>query len=502
MPEYNFKDLSFIRDIKSIAIVGISKKNKFYLLRTFTDTFKGRVYAIKPGYDKIEGFPDVSVYDRIIDIPDYEPVDFVFISIPRENVIPVIDDCIQKGVKLVAIFTANFADAGTEEGKRLQQELINHIEGTAIKVLGPNGMGLTVPKLGLRWRMYLPLQQNEKSEFKSNFNLGIMGQSGGLLNLLYNGFKNERINISAVFSLGNQINVNLLDTLNYFKEDPETNYIFSYIEGLSAGKGRIFMKMLRIISHKKPVLILKAGRTDAGSQAAITHTASVIGNFGLWKQAISQAGGILLETYEDVINITKYINCIGLKRMEKISMMSLSGGFGVISTDVLAEYGLKFPSYKPKTMEKLSSIFGKRAGVSFKNPIDLAGLLYNPKKMNEIIRALLSDNLDGIVLEIPPFYLRSRERRPNFDLILELQKMLKIIRKEFKKPILIICEEMQTNGKREELKNKLELIGIPVYSGILPVTRTLKSLNTYLNKRRELNKNNYVNTWKSSKKMA
>jgi acyl-CoA synthetase (NDP forming) len=320
--------------------------------------------------------------------------------------------------------------------------------------------------------MYLPIAFDDRKWG----NLGLIAQSGGLSNLIINGFFNANINISKAFSVGNAMDIDLLDVLNYLKDDPETHIIAMYIEGLKERTGGRFLKILS--ECKKPVLIIKAGKTEMGSKAAVTHTAAVVGDYNLWQHAIKQAGGILLDTLEDLINTAKYLSS-GLKSVNRACVASLSGGYGVIMTDVLMDFGIEIPDYQPETTEKLAQIIN-RVGTSYKNPIDLAGFLNQPVAMNNIFRTILEDKkVDGIVFDVPPFYLPQQKRRPNLNLSNSLGKLLMDLKTEYNKSIIVIIQDIGFTEKRLELKNNLQLAGIPVYTGILHVARTLTKINAY-----------------------
>ncbi len=471
MDEYTFKDLSFIPEIKSIAVIGASRKRDFYFLRIYLERFKGRIYCINPIIKKIEDLPYIPVYKSLTDIPDDEPVDFVFITVTRERVIQAIDDCVAKGVKLASVFTSDFADEGTEEGIRLQKELITHIKGD-LRIIGPNGMGLYFPKIGIRWRSSLPLV--------TKGNVGIIAQSGGLCNLIIHGLYANDINVSKAFSIGNAVDVNLLDGLKFLKDDPETKVIVAYIEGLPEGTGKIFIKLVQ--ECQKPVLILKAGKTDVGAKAAISHTASLIGDYSIWASAIKQAGGILLDTLNDIINMVKFLTMIGKKKIDNVCLISLSGGYGVICSDNLVDNGFNLPLLQNDTKTRFDDIFSDVHGSSYNNPIDVAILLYDPKKMGEIISTVMKFEIDKglidiIIFEIAPLYLAYQLTTRSKNLTDSIFNELKNIKEQFpNKPIITIIQDIGFNEVNNYLIPKLHSIGIPVYADINPVIRTFKAL--------------------------
>ncbi|MBD3351300.1 MAG: hypothetical protein GF364_07415 [Candidatus Lokiarchaeota archaeon] len=464
--DYKYKDLDFISEINSIAIIGASRKRNFFFTKTFHDTFKGQIYAINPGLKSIDELPSVEVYDKLTDVPSSKPIDYAFITVPRHLVPDIISDCVVKGVKMVGIFTADFADEGTNEGKNLQMKILESAD-KQLRILGPNGMGLYYPKKGIRWRSSLPSDYG---------NVGVVAQSGGLCNLIIHGLTNENCPISKAFSIGNAIDVNVLDVFHYLLKDPETNIIVAYVEGLPKGIGKTLIDLIK--SSQKPILILKAGRTKVGTQAAISHTASLVGNFTIWKSAIKQAGGILLETYNDVISLTKYIRMAGFKKIENACLVSLSGGYGVVCADLLAEYGIKLPRFKVDsvTRNKLSNLFTAK-GTSYNNPVDLAVTIYEPEKIGHIFEVILDDGLiDGIIFEIAPLYL-THQMRADINLSEELYNTLKTVKSKCEKPIVVIIQDIGYVDEQLALKRKLQEINIPVYSDILPVTRLLKVLN-------------------------
>ncbi|MFX1590460.1 MAG: CoA-binding protein, partial [Promethearchaeota archaeon] len=151
--DLNVKNISFINNIKSMAVIGPSQKRNFFFLKNHQESFKGILYAVHPKIKEIPNFPKENVYNSIKDIP--EELDFAFIAVPAKNVPKVIDECVEKKVKLVSIFSAEFSDSGTKEGIELEKEVIKRA-GNKLRILGPNGMGLFYPKLGIAWRSRFP----------------------------------------------------------------------------------------------------------------------------------------------------------------------------------------------------------------------------------------------------------------------------------------------------------------------------------------------------------
>jgi acyl-CoA synthetase (NDP forming) len=452
-----------------MADIGASKKRNYTYLKMFHDTFKGKLYAIKPSTEPVPGLLDVAVYTCVTDIPAEEPVDFVFIEVPREHVVGVVKDCARKGVKLAAIFSSGFAETGTEEGIKLQAELARVIkeEGNGLRVIGPNGMGLYYPRLGIRWRPSLPIEHGST---------GIVAQSGGLCNLLIHGLNAAGMPVSTALSIGNAMDITALDAITYFRDDPETGIIVAYLEGIPEGSGKDFIQLLA--SCKKPVILVKGGRTATGSKAVRSHTASLVGSFATWQAAARQAGVLLVETFEDVIDTAKYVTCYGKTRIKNVCMLTLSGGYGVICSDVLACYDIVLPDFagneslKASLRRELVSI-----GTSVGNPVDVGAFIYDVDKLEAIVKLVLGDpSVDGLIFEIAPLYVAA-SLRPDVHLETALPAMLERVKQGVPKPVVVISEDIGYDSVKNDLTTRLRGLKIPVFDDISHVARTLRYVN-------------------------
>ncbi|GAJ02802.1 unnamed protein product, partial [marine sediment metagenome] len=165
--------------------------------------FKGNLYAVHPSAEEIDNFPKDKIYSSILDIP--EAIDFAFIAIPAKKVLGVMDECVEKGVKLVTVFTSEFSDAGTAKGVELEKELLRRAQNK-VRILGPNGLGLFYPKLGVAWRPGFPPVAG---------NVGFIAQSGGICNIAIYSSLNLGINFSKVFSFGNGADLDFVDLLSF-----------------------------------------------------------------------------------------------------------------------------------------------------------------------------------------------------------------------------------------------------------------------------------------------
>jgi len=390
---FTAKDLSFINNIKSMAVIGPSKGRDFFFLRNHQENFKGDLYAIHPTVKKIPGFDDGTqgkIFSSLKDVPDN--VDFVFIAVPASQVLDVMKDCVEKGVKLASIFTAEFSDSCTEEGRALERQLLE-IAKNQVRILGPNGMGLFYPKLGIAWRTKFPTIPG---------NIGFISQSGGICNLAIYMSTGLGINFSKVFSFGNGADLDFIDLLHYLSNDPETEIIMCYLEGIKENRGRALKSVLA--QNNKPIIIVKGGRSKSGSVAARTHTAAITGEYQIWKAIFKQYGVIEVESIEQMLNTAKLIDFYGFFKVENLALFSISGGYGVILVDLFEKHGIKVPSFSSNIQDVLDLKFFTH-GTSSRNPLDVSAQIFAGQVMYEIIDlALTDDNIDGLIMDLPPWY--------------------------------------------------------------------------------------------------
>jgi acyl-CoA synthetase (NDP forming) len=446
------KDISFINNISSMAVIGPSKSRDFFFLRNHQENFQGDLYAIHPTVKRIPNFDDGTqgrVYSSIKDVP--EPVDFAFIAVPPKQILSVMRDCREKGVKLVSIFTAEFSDSGTEEGRRLEEKLLEE-SGGEVRILGPNGMGLFYPKLGIAWRPKFPHQPG---------NVGFVAQSGGMCNIAIYASQRLGINFSKVFSYGNGADLDFVDLLNFLSEDPETDIILGYIEGIEKERGKVFQRVLS--KCKKPLFMLKGGKSEKGSEAVKTHTASVAGSNKIWKALWKQHRVIEINTLEELLHTSRLIDCYGRFHINNLAVLSISGGYGVILVDLIEKYGMKVPHFSANIQSQLNKKFFT-LGTSSTNPLDVSAQIYASKAIYEIIDTALSDpKIDGLVMDLPSWYFdldfhikKDHSFEPNMIGALSLGH-------KHKKPILPIIQRVNCPEARERVINKLKKKNVPVF---------------------------------------
>jgi acyl-CoA synthetase (NDP forming) len=275
----------------SVAIVGAST-NPFSGGHQFTrflidHGFQGKLYLVNPTSSEIFG---IKVYPRLTETPE-SSVDYVISCIPADGVPSLLEDCGQKNVKLVHLFTARLKETGRDKETKLQGEILEKARKLGIRILGPNCMGIYYPKLGLSFNHELPRESGP---------VGGFFQSGGGAGEFVRYAALRGVRFSKIISYGNASDIDETELLNYFTSDSETKVIASYIEGVKDG-GK-FARALALAAKKKPVIILKGGRGRTGAKLALSHTASLAGSINVWQAALKQYGAIMVNNFQELID--------------------------------------------------------------------------------------------------------------------------------------------------------------------------------------------------------
>jgi acyl-CoA synthetase (NDP forming) len=467
--QLNVKDISFINNIKSIAVIGPSKKRNYYFLRNHTADFKGNVYAVHPSVKEIHGFSKEMIASTLTEIK--EDIDYAWITVPASQVLDIIDDCVEKGVKLVNIFSSDFSDSGTDEGQKLEEELIERAQDK-VRILGPNGMGLFYPKLGIAYRAQFPMIAG---------NIGLVAQSGGMCNIAIYGAKSFGIKYSKAFSFGNGADLDPVDLIHFLSEDPETDIILCYLEGIKRGRIDDFKQVLK--QNIKPVICLKGGQSESGSIAAKTHTASISGDDKLWKSFFRQYNIIEVDSLEQLLRSANLIDCYGSFEVNNLAVVSISGGYGVVLVDLLEKHGFKIPQFSSDIQKKLNSKF-MMPGTSPKNPLDMAAHFFIENFVYDVFNLALSDKIiDGLIIDMPSFYLTPIFTRSRYSQIFEsiIIETLSLGHK-YNKPIIPIIQRLNRQEDRERVATKLADMKVPVFSEPLEIIPLLRKISDYKKK--------------------
>ena len=356
-------ELDFIFHPRSIAIAGVSSKEGAgfggggFVSSLQEIGFRGPIYLIHPTAPAIRG---LKCYPSLRDIPD--EVDYVISSVNARNVPALLEDCIAKGVRVLHLFTAGFTETGDIERAKMEQAVVARAHSAGIRLIGPNCMGLYVPNARLAMM---------NGQIAESGPVGMVSQSGMNAGEFVRYALPRGIRCSKVISFGNGADLKAADFFDYLTDDPETEIIVAYLEGIQDGPR--LARAIRRAGAAKPLAILKSGRTEAGSRAASSHTASLAGSLQIFDGLCRQAGAVRVESLEELVDVAVTFRFVRHLNGPNVVVVGGGGGASVLAADDLDAAGLKVPALLPETQEELAKVTHE-AGTSVRNPIDTTSL--------------------------------------------------------------------------------------------------------------------------------
>jgi len=437
---------------KSIAVVGASKNSTKIghatLKNILISDYDCKVYPINPKEKEILG---VKCYKTLNDVPG--KIDLVMVSVPAKIVPQIMRECVQKKVENTIIISSGFSEIGNH---KLEDEIKKIAEKSNMRILGPNTMG------------YKNASDNLDASFVFGVprkgNLSLISQSGALgIGMIYLA-NNEYVGVSKIIGVGNKLDIDDDDLIDYFSTDPETKVIGLYIEAIK--DGRAFMNSIKACD--KPVLVVKAGRSAAGARATASHTGSMAGSDKIYGAAIRQAGGIRCRDLVELFDMARALAGQPPAQGNRIGIITNGGGLGILLTDACEANGLTIPKLSQKTYNKIDKILPDL--IRPNNPVDLVGDA-GFYRYEASTRALLEDpNIDGVIVaSVHGGYARPREFT---GAILKMIRERKL-HEEFKKPIL----GTWIGGKEfEDLVLDLKAAGVPIYPSSWRTARAMTAL--------------------------
>ena len=351
------RDLGFLFNPRSIALVGVPRgfePGRVFLQGLLDQGYPGKIFPVNPKADSIDG---CRAYPFLKEVPG--EIDLAILLLPAALVLPALEECGEKGVKIAVIYTSGFAETGDDEGKKREAALLQAAQRKGIRIIGPNCMGIYYPKNGLAFFPGMPKEPGK---------VGMISQSGSLAILLTRLAGPRGIRFSKVISTGNESDLNSSDFLSYLGEDPETEVIGAYLEGVKDGPG--FLRALQEVCRKKPVVIWKAGRTPKGAKAASSHTGSLAGSKMAWEALRKQTGAILARHLEEFVDILTAFYYLPGKVGRRLAILSGPGGPAVSAADACEEFGLQVADLQEETRRRLKALLPP-TGTSANNPVDL-----------------------------------------------------------------------------------------------------------------------------------
>ncbi len=424
------------------------------LLNIMNGGFNGKIYPVHPKLDKIF---DIQAYRKISDLPEIP--DLVIMVIPTSIVPEILEEmgaqCIQRAI----IITAGFKEIGDN---RRDDEIRNISKRNKIKFLGPNCLGVcnTHHNFNTTWIPFFPPKGH----------ITIISQSGSYSSHFFPYIRNLGLGINMTISVGNEANIDIVDCLEYCKDDPNTRAIGMYLEGIRRGKE--FIKVSREVSAIKPIVITYVGGTDAGARASRSHTAVISGRHEVLSDVLKQNGIIEAQTIEQVLNYTWALSTQPLLKGNRVLVLTNSGGSGAAMGDRAERIGLKVPILSKEIQGKI-----KEKGLipftgTAQNPIDLTFHRNFEHFYFDLPQLLLnSDEIDGMLFYgfFGPHFFRHIEASgkikfgdtlkmmEEFQQVM-IKKFVKILRK-CQKPVLLAS----LLGRQDDLVAKIQDNDFPVY---------------------------------------
>lgn len=354
----------------SVALVGASSSpvtgGGAYAVH-LTDEYRGKCYFINPREEEILGR---KTYPRLRDVPD--PVEYVICCISAKRVLDLLDECREKGVKIVHLFTARMAETGRDDGIRLEEEITRRAGALGIRLLGPNCMGVYHPGIGLTYGYSFPREPGP---------VGGIFQSGGLSTDFVHYGALRGLRFSSVVSYGNAVDIDETELLGVMADDPDTRVIAMYIEGIRAG--RAFRAALRSAAEKKPVVVLKGGKGEAGARSVSSHTASLAGGKEVWEGIIRGANAVTAGSFSELIDLAVGFHFLPPFTGNRVAVTGGGGGKGILSADRWEAEGFVLPDLPPGMREEMRKT---SPGLSdwLHNPVDVSILQDSPMLPEEL----------------------------------------------------------------------------------------------------------------------
>ena len=373
---------------RSVAVIGATDRagsvGRSTLLNLINSAFPGKVYPVNPRLSEVLGRP---AYARIGEVP--EPVDLAVIVTPARTVPGVVDECIAAGAKGAVVISAGFREQGAE-GKALERQIAEQLSRDRLRVIGPNCLGVMNPRIGLNatfaQTMALP------------GSVAFLSQSGALLTAILDWSLQEQVGFSAFVSTGSMLDVGWGDLIDYFGDDPNTQSILMYME--SVDDARSFLSAARAVAMSKPIIVIKAGRTEAASKAASSHTGALTGSDEVFDAVLRRCGVLRVESISDVFYMAEVLSKQPRPRGPKLVIVTNAGGPAVLATDALIAEGGQVATLSDASRHALDELLPPFW--SHGNPIDVLGDA-DPEHYARAIEIAIKDpGSDGLLAVLAP----------------------------------------------------------------------------------------------------
>ena len=371
---------------QSVAVIGASRNPThigYRLLEALTtNQYRGSIYPVNPKATEIAG---IRTYPSVPAISG--PVDLAVIAVPRDSVLSVVDDCATKGVRACVIITAGFAEVGPE-GAALQHQLVEKVRQHGMRMIGPNCFGVLNTDPNVR------LNATFTSLFPLPGRASMSSQSGAIGIATLAGARRVHLGVSSFVSVGNKADVSTNDLLQYWEEDPATDVILLYVE--SFGNPRRFARIARRVNRSKPIIAVKAGRSQAGRRAAGSHTAALAASDVAVDALFRQAGVTRVETLDEMLALAAGLAAQPLPPGRRVGIVTNAGGPAILCTDACEAEGLAVPKLSDQIKTKLAAFLPLTAALN--NPVDLIASATPDQYAKAIETLLAAKEIDALII--------------------------------------------------------------------------------------------------------
>jgi acetyltransferase len=368
---------------QTVAVIGASERagsmGRAVLWSLVSSPFGGTVFPVSEKRTSVLG---IKAYRRIADVP--EPIDLAVVVTPAATVPGVVRECVQAGVGGAIVISAGFKEHG-EAGKDLERQILEEIRDSHLRIIGPNCLGVMNPLSGLN------------ATFAPNIarggNVAFISQSGALCTAILDWAQREMVGFSAFVSIGSMLDVGWGDLIDYLGNDPRTHSIVIYME--SIGDARSFLSSAREVSLSKPVIVIKAGRTEAAAQAAASHTGTLTGSDEVLDAAFRRCGVLRVNAISDLFYMAEVLAKQPRPKGPRLAVVTNAGGPGVLAADALIANGGQLAELSPQSMQQLNELLPPHW--SHNNPIDMLGDAL-PERYAKVLEIAAADpNIDGLL---------------------------------------------------------------------------------------------------------
>ena len=444
-------DLSTLFDPDRVAVIGATESEGSIgraIVENLRADFDGEVVPVNPNYDEVfglESYPDV----------DSAPsVDLAVIVVPPKIAVDAVRDCGEAGIDNVVVITAGFGETGSEGASR-ERELTEAAAEYDLNLVGPNSLGVMSTPTGLN-ATFGP-------ENALSGSVSFMSQSGAFITAVLDWANDEGIGFKDVVSLGNKAVLAETDFVEAWGDDPDTDVVLGYLEGVEDGGE--FIDAARRVTDDTPIVLVKSGRTEAGAQAVSSHTGTLAGSEEAYEAGLEQAGVLRVDTVQELFDFAQILSGQPLPNSDDVAIVTNAGGPGVMTTDAVGDSTLSLASFSEETLEELSEAMPEEANIY--NPIDAIGDADIDRFETALDIALSDENVGtAVVLSAPTAVI-------DFD---DLAEVIAELQAEHGKPVASV---LMGGERTESAKAVLREGAIPNYFDPARAVRSLDALARY-----------------------